>query len=121
MRRSLTAIALLPFVAACAQFPDKVSSTYVSPAIFDGRSCQKLHAERNQIASNVSELTADQKKSATNDAVITGVTLLLFWPAVFALALTPDHSNQLAEVKGNYDAVTKAMQAKNCPQVGVTG
>ncbi len=42
-----------------------VGVTYVSPAIFDGRSFQQLHAERNKIANNVSKLTADQKKVAT--------------------------------------------------------
>ncbi|WP_170376347.1 hypothetical protein [Ruegeria atlantica] len=121
MRRFFTVVALLPFVAACAQSPDKVGATYVSPAIFDGRSCQQLHAERNQIASNVKKLTADQKKAATDDAVITGVTLVLFWPAALAMAATQDHADQLAAAKGNYDAITQAMQTKNCPQIGVTG
>ncbi|WP_377191381.1 hypothetical protein [Ruegeria meonggei] len=121
MRRFITAVALLPLVTACAQSPDKVGATYVSPSIFDGRSCQQLHAERNQIASNVNKLTADQKKSATNDAVLTGVTLVLFWPAALAMAATQDHADQLAAAKGNYDAITQAMQTKNCPQVGVTG
>lgn len=71
-------------------------------------------AERNEIVGRVNMLTAQQKKAADNDAVATGVALLLFWPAAFALAASDDHSTALSSAKGHYDAVTQQMRKQGC-------
>lgn len=114
MRKALPFILCVSTLTACASSPDKVSSAYISPTVYEGRNCRELLEERNQIASNVNRLTAAQKKAATTDAVATGVALVLFWPAAFALAATEDQSNQLAQAKGNYDAINMQMTRKNC-------
>jgi len=92
-----------------------VSASYVSPIVYEGQTCSKLMVERNQIARNVNLLIADQRKSSTNDAVATGVALVLFWPAALALALTEDQSAQLAQAKGNFEAIETQMRKKGCP------
>ncbi|MEM6658937.1 MAG: hypothetical protein AAF496_15400 [Pseudomonadota bacterium] len=114
MRKVISGIVVTSFLTACAASPDKVSSAYVSPGLYEDRTCSELMEERNQIASNVNRLSAEQKKASTTDAVATGVALVLFWPAAFALAATQDQSNQLAQAKGNYDAITTQMTKKNC-------
>ena len=62
----------------------------------------------------VNELSGQQKKKASNDAVATGVGVVLFWPALFFLAGGSDHEPQIASLKGNFDALTAAGHQKGC-------
>ncbi|MEM9552079.1 MAG: hypothetical protein AAGA05_12945 [Pseudomonadota bacterium] len=101
-------------VSACAQQPHKIEASYVSRSAFEGKGCNDLLAERNDIVRHVNDLSAKQKKAATTDAVATGVALVLFWPAAFALATTSDNSGALSLAKGNYDAISSQMQLQGC-------
>lgn len=101
-------------LAGCAQHSNKIEASYVSPNAFSGRSCSQLTNERNQIVHKVNQLSVDQNKSATNDAVLTGVALLVFWPAAIALAATKDNATAVSAAKGNYDAVTARMVSQGC-------
>ncbi|GHF46015.1 hypothetical protein [Seohaeicola zhoushanensis] len=101
-------------LSACAQAPGQVEASYVSPSTYAGRNCNQLMEERNEIVSRVNSLTAQQQKSADNDALATGVALILFWPAAFALAATKDNATALSAAKGNYDAVTTRMRTMGC-------
>jgi hypothetical protein len=115
LRRTKTAaFAALAVVSACAPAPDQVEASYVSPSIYEGRSCRALMTERNAIVSRVNALTQSQQEASTNDAVATGVALFLFWPAAFVISATKDNATSLAAAKGNYDAITTQMRAQNC-------
>jgi hypothetical protein len=70
--------------------------------------------ERNEIASRVNKLNSEQQSAATTDAVLTGVALVIFWPAAIALAATKDNATALSAAKGNYDAITTQMRKQSC-------
>lgn len=116
MRLKSLALALtVPLtLGACVSQPEKIQSSYISPSTYAGRNCNQLMSERNEIVGRVNMLTAQQKKAANNDAVATGVALLLFWPAAFALAASNDSSTALSSAKGHYDAVTQQMRTQGC-------
>jgi hypothetical protein len=101
-------------LSACASQPEKVVATYVSPATYSSYSCKQIISERNSVVQKVNELTGAQKKKASNDAALMGVGLILFWPALFGLAAGSDVEVQLANIKGNYDALTAAGTQKGC-------
>ena len=101
-------------LSGCAQPPDQVEASYVSPNQFKGRSCSQLMSERNEIVRRVNDLTQQQKEAATTDAVATGVALVVFWPAAFVLAATEDNATALSAAKGNYDAITTQMKSQGC-------
>ncbi len=107
-------LAGLAMLSACAQAPNQVAASYVSPSTYDGRSCAQLMEERNEIVHRVNGLTEDQREAATTDAVLTGVALVVFWPAAIGLAATKDNATALSAAKGNYDAVTSKMRQKGC-------
>jgi hypothetical protein len=113
MKKTIAAVAALAMLAACAQRPGKISATYVSPAIYDGYSCPQLLAERQVILVKVNEIAVDQANKAAGDAVAVGVGVL-FSPAYLLLAAGSDKESELASLKGNYDAVTKAALNKKC-------
>ncbi|AAV95315.1 hypothetical protein KQ247_19125 [Ruegeria pomeroyi] len=107
-------LAISGLVAGCAQQPNQVAASYVSPSTYDGRSCANLLQERNEIVGRVNQLTSEQKEAATTDAVLTGVALVVFWPAAIGLAATKDNATALSAAKGNYDAITAKMTQKGC-------
>ncbi len=102
------------FISGCAKAPDKIQATYVSPSTYSNFSCRSLAAERNSIVNQVNDLSGKQKKEATEDAVATGVGLVLFWPALFFLADSGDLEPQIASLKGHYDALSFAWNEKGC-------
>lgn len=114
MRKSLSGLLALATLAACASQPEAVTATYVSPAIYASYNCRAIVEERNRVVQKVDELTGVQKKKASNDAVATGVGMVLFWPALFMLGTGSDVEPQLAAMKGNYDALTAVGTQKGC-------
>lgn len=101
-------------LSGCAQSAKQIEASYVSPNVYSGRTCNQLMAERNDIATKVNGLIASQDQAATNDAVLTGVALLVFWPAAIGLAATKDNATALSSAKGNYDAITEQMKNQGC-------
>lgn len=116
MKKSGSALVFSAVLAlsACAQQPEKVAASYVSPTTYENQSCKQLQAERNEIVRQVNTLTQEQKDAATTDAVATSVALLLFWPAAIALATTKDNATPLSAAKGHYDAITAQMEKRGC-------
>ncbi|MEQ1610472.1 MAG: hypothetical protein ABL956_16115 [Hyphomonadaceae bacterium] len=114
MKKSLVAIVFAASVAGCATNPGNVTAQYVSPLQYQSYSCQQLAAESQRIGTRVSEVTGQQQQKATNDAVATGVGVVLFWPALFFLGGGGDKSGELSRLKGESDAIQQAAIQKNC-------
>lgn len=100
-------------LSACAKNADEVNASYVSSDRYANRSCDYLLEEEQRIRTKVAQLADDQDDAATRDAVATGVGLVLFWPALFLLA-GGDEENELASMKGEYEAITEQIDRKNC-------
>jgi hypothetical protein len=45
---------------------------------------------------------------------LTGVALILFWPAAFALGGTKGQEAEYGRLKGEYDAIIQQANAKKC-------
>ena len=55
-----------------------------------------------------------QDQKATNDAVATGVGAVLFWPALFFIKGDAASSQEIAQLKGDMDAIEQANIQKKC-------
>ena len=55
-----------------------------------------------------------QSRKATNDAAITGVALIVFWPALLFMKGDGASANNVAELKGQMNAITSVNDAKDC-------
>ena len=101
-------------LSACAASPKRIQASYVSPSQYKNYNCEELEQELQTLSAKVHEVTGQQKKAATNDAVITGVGVLLFWPSLFLLAATEDHKAELSRLKGEHEALMSAGKEKKC-------
>ena len=101
-------------LAGCASNPVHIKGTYVSPSVYQHNSCDQINEERRIIAGKVQELADAQTDKANSDAVSVAVGALIFWPALFLLAVGDDREEELSALKGNYDALTQAGIVKRC-------
>lgn len=117
-RRPVRWVALLTAtgvaVAGCATASKDVATTYASPLQYQSYDCQQLTAEAARIQSRVTALGGRLDEAAQNDQALTGVGLILFWPALFFLGGTKDQEAEYGRLKGEYDAVQQTGIDKNC-------
>lgn len=104
------------FTSACATSSKQIAAAYVSPIQYQSFDCQQLMAEGDRIRGRVTALGGRLDEAASNDKMLMGAGLLIFWPALFALGGTKEQEAEYARLKGESDAVTQSMIQKKCGQ-----
>ena len=77
-------------------------------------SCQQLTAEATRISAAAAAAAGQQDSQATKDAVATTVGVIIFWPTLFLIGGDKQNAAQLAQLKGQMDAIEQASIQKNC-------
>jgi len=101
-------------LSGCAQKSENVAGAYVSPLAYQGLSCRQIESEARRVSSRAASVSGIQDKNASNDAVATGVALVLFWPAAFFIKGKKENAAELARLKGELDALEQISIKKNC-------
>lgn len=112
------AAALLSLTMACmgcATSSKDIAPAYISPMQYQSYDCDQLAGELGRIQTRVNQLTGRLDEAATNDKVLMGVGLILFWPALFALGGTKQQEAEYARLRGEYDALQQVAIQKKCP------
>ena len=103
-------LVLFAFVlAACAQKPESIQPSYVSPVTYDAWTCPQLAQESARVEAALATASKQQKDARTGDTV--GV-LLLGMPtaSMSGEAVAPE----IARLKGSKEAIQQSMTLKNC-------
>jgi hypothetical protein len=117
MNRHVTRTVAALFAAssvACTTSPDSVQARYISPVAYSAWQCDQLLEERARLTGEVRKFTDLQRENANADAAMMTVGIVLLWPVLFGLAATKDRKEDLARVKGEYEAVDQALRNKGC-------
>jgi hypothetical protein len=114
MRKFISAI-LVPviFLSGCATASNNITASYVSPMQYNSYSCEQLQAEMIRLNNRIREVAGIQDRKAGSDKWAMGIGLVLFWPALFFM-MGPDKREEIARLKGEYEAVEQAGIQKNC-------
>lgn len=110
----LGAVACGVLLSACATKADHVSASYVSPLQYSNFDCDQVRMEMIRVSARVHEVAGVQNKQAKEDAWATGIGIVVFWPALFFL-FKGDRKEELARLKGEYDALNEVAIEKKCP------
>jgi hypothetical protein len=113
MRKPVAILAALALVG-CASKSTEIAPTYVSPIQYQSYSCNQLAEEAQRVATAAATATGVQDHQATSDAVAMGVGLVIFWPSLFFIGGDKTNAAQLAQLKGQMDAIQQASIQKNC-------
>jgi len=101
-------------VAGCASSSEDISAAYISPIEYQSYTCVQISEELARVSDRARQVAGTVDNAATNDKVAMGVGLVLFWPALFMLKGNGPQQQELAQLKGQYDALNQAAIAKNC-------
>lgn len=103
-------------LSACssAQQSTEVAPAFVSSTKYSGMSCSNLRNEGERLRASVSNLEASVDKAYKQDKTMEAVTWILFWPAVFAMDGNEAEAKQLANAKGEAEAIRAEMIRKGC-------
>jgi hypothetical protein len=115
MKRLIPALLFIPLlVSGCAQKAETIAPTYVSPLAYQSYSCKQIVQEASRVTGKVGEISGVQNKKASDDAVATGVALVLFWPAAFFIKGDKQSAGELGRLKGELEALEQTSIQKNC-------
>lgn len=109
-----TAVAL---ATGCSTASKDITPTYVSPMQYQSFNCEQMSAEGARIQTRVTQLGGRLDEAASNDKAITGVGVILFWPALFFLGGTKQQEAEYARLSGEYQALQQAGVLRSCPGI----
>jgi hypothetical protein len=114
LRTAAILAATLTLSAGCASTADQIGPQYVSPLQYSNYDCSQLALEAQRISARVGHLSGAQDQKATNDAIATGVALVIFWPAAFLVGGNDQNSAELARLKGEFETIEQVAIQKKC-------
>ena len=114
VRLILTTIVAAAALGGCASKSSEISAAYVSPISYQSYTCQQLGMEAQAVSAKAAELAGAQDQKRTNDAIATGVAIVVFWPAAFLVGGDGQVAAQLSQLKGQMNAIEQASIQKKC-------
>ena len=116
MLKQTFAVALVATMtlAGCASAPKDIAPAYVSTGLYENLSCPQLRREAEGVSSRMAAAYGKQTSNQSRDAAMTGVSLILFWPAAFFLKGDGADAAEVARLKGEMTAIDQVNRVKNC-------
>lgn len=112
--RLIIAVLAIAALNACAQRADNVTSTYTPTALYANLSCQQLVQEGWNVSNRAHTAAGLQNRHRVEDEVAITAGVLVFWPALFFARGNNATTAELAQLKGEMEAIEAASRAKNC-------
>lgn len=113
VRKSIVVLMALS-LAGCASRAADITPAYVSPIQYQSYTCPQLAAEAQRVSAAAAAASGVQDSQATKDAVATTVAVVVFWPTAFLVQGDKQNAAQLAQLKGQMDAIQQESIVKNC-------
>lgn len=107
---SLAALAL----AGCATRAVDVKPLPANPADFALWGCDRLHDEQDRVQQRATEVAYAVDERSGKNIMALGLGLTVFWPALLAMRPVGLEGDELARLKGRYEALMQAAQGKAC-------
>ena len=114
-KKTVAALAIAAWVLpGCATRPDNVVASSVSSSRYADRTCKSLSRELDEVHDALRVQSAKLNDKANQDAVVTGVGVILFWPVLFALGNNAGLEGDVARLKGEEQAIRRQMREADC-------
>lgn len=114
LKKTVTALAAVSMLAACATPPKDIAPAYVSTGLYENLSCAQLRREAEGVSQRAAVAYGKQEKNRNQDAAMTGVSIILFWPAAFFLKGDGADAAEVARLKGEMQAIEQVNRVKGC-------
>ena len=114
MKERFALIAATLIAGGCASSSSEIKPSYVSPLQYQGLTCQQMGAEMERVSRRASEVAGVQDSNKSQDAWVTGAAIVLFWPAAFFVKGDGAAAQELARLKGEFEALERVAIEKSC-------
>ncbi|WP_245893339.1 hypothetical protein [Devosia naphthalenivorans] len=114
LKKIAIALAATSMLVACATPPKDIAPTYVSTGLYENLSCPQLRNEAQAVSNRAAAAFGQQDKNRSQDAAMTGVALVLFWPAAFFMKGDGAAAAEVGRMKGEMQAIEQVNRIKNC-------
>jgi hypothetical protein len=112
--RTICVFAAASVLAGCASRSGDIAEAYVSPLQYQSFSCAQLREEAARVSARAAVASGAQDQNATNDTIVTTAAVILFWPAAFMIKGNGANAQEVAQLKGDMDAIEQANIQKKC-------
>jgi hypothetical protein len=114
VKQQFIAIVFVALATGCASKAENITAAYVSPLQYQKYDCRQLAEEASRISARAQQVAGVQDAKATNDAVATGVGVVIFWPALFLIKGDSTTAAELARLRGEIEAIERVAIEKKC-------
>lgn len=114
LKKSVIALGAVSMLAACATPPKDIAPAYVSTTLYENLSCQQLRNEAEGVSARAAAAYGKQESNRGQDAAMTTVGVVLFWPALFFMKGDGADAAEVARLKGEMQAIEQVNRVKNC-------
>ncbi len=101
-------------VSACASKSADIAPAYISPVGYQSYSCEQLQQEAQSVSQRAVVANGQQDRAHSNDAVKTTIGAVIFWPVLLFNEGDGAKANEVANLKGQMNAIQQASVQKNC-------
>ncbi|MEO9341020.1 hypothetical protein ABFT80_26860 [Mesorhizobium sp. SB112] len=101
-------------VAGCAPKAENIAGTYTPVALYENLSCQQLVTEARIVSNRAHDAVRLQNRHRVEDEVAITAGVIIFWPALFFTHGTDATAGQVAQLRGEMQAIEAASAANNC-------
>ena len=112
--RTIYILAAALALTGCASRSGDIAEAYVSPLQYQGLSCAQIKEEAARVSARAAVASGAQDQKATNDTIATTAAVILFWPAAFLIKGNGANAQEVAQLKGDMDAIEQANIQKKC-------
>ncbi len=113
--RELAAIACTTLLMGCASRSGSIPAAPMSPDEFVTWSCIRIDDDSERVQKRASDVAYAVDQRVGQNILALGVGLTVFWPALFALRPDGLEAEELAQLKGRFEALGLASARKACP------
>ncbi len=114
LRPLATALLAAAVLGGCATRAVDVRPEPADPADFAGWPCSRIDDELDVVQQRAADVAYAVDERAGNNILALGVGVSVFWPALLAMRPAGLEAADLARLKGRYEALRTASQARGC-------
>ena len=113
-RLAVLAASVVSLLAGCASRSVEVAPRPTDPAAYATWDCERLHDEIDAVQFRAVDVAYAVDARAGNNLIALGLGVTVFWPALLAMRPDGRESEELAELKGRYEALNVVSTRRAC-------
>jgi hypothetical protein len=113
--RCVLAAALMCAAGGCATRSAEISPAPTDPARYAGWDCERLYDESDRVQLKAADVAYAVDERVGSNVIALGVGVTVFWPALMAMRPAGPEADELAVLKGSFEALRVAAQRRDCP------